>query len=104
MKINVIDRDGIKHEIDVDLPENLESIISQKGFQSDFGICGGSCACSSCQVYVEPDKFELLDKADDGEQGVLDDMAFEPLPTSRLGCQLELTEQMEGWTFTIAPY
>jgi ferredoxin len=38
------------------------------------------------------------------EQQLLDDMAHELKPTSRLACQINLTEDMEGWTFTIAPY
>ena len=104
MKINFIDRQGAKHTIDADPGIPLESAISQTGIQDSFGICGGACACASCHVYVEQQNFNTLAPADEMEHDVLEDMAFEPESNSRLGCQLELTTEMEGWTFTIAPY
>ena len=104
MKINVIDRSGVHHTITADVPLTLESAISQAGLQDSFGICGGACGCSSCQVYIEEDKFSKLSPTEEMEQQLLDDMAHELKPTSRLACQVDLTEDMEGWTFTIAPY
>ena len=104
MKINIIDRSGVHHTIPADVPLTLESAISQSGLQDIFGICGGACGCSSCQVYIEEDKFSKLSPTEEMEQQLLDDMAHELKPTSRLACQINLTEDMEGWTFTIAPY
>jgi 2Fe-2S ferredoxin len=104
MKINIIDRSGVHHTIPADVPLTLESAISQSGLQDSFGICGGACGCSSCQVYIEEDKFSKLSPTEEMEQQLLDDMAHELKPTSRLACQINLTEDMEGWTFTIAPY
>ena len=60
MKINIIDRSGVHHTIPADVPLTLESAISQSGLQDSFGICGGACGCSSCQVYIEEDKFSKL--------------------------------------------
>ena len=104
MKINIIDRSGVHHTIPADVPLTLESAISQSALQDSFGICGGACGCSSCQVYIEEDKFSKLSPTEEMEQQLLDDMAHELKPTSRLACQINLTEDMEGWTFTIAPY
>ena len=104
MKINVIDRDGKKHELDADPGDTLEWLVSQKGISSDWGICGGCCACSSCQVYMQEKDYAVIGAPDDTEQAVLDDMAYESKSTSRLGCPLTITEKMEGWTFVIAPY
>jgi len=104
MKINIIDRSGVHHTIPADVPLTLESAISQADLQDSFGICGGACGCSSCQVYIEEDKFSKLSPTEEMEQQLLDDMAHELKPTSRLACQVDLTEDMEGWTFTIAPY
>jgi 2Fe-2S ferredoxin len=104
MKINIIDRSGVHHTIPADVPLTLESAISQSGLQDSFGICGGACGCSSCQVYIEEEKFSKLSPTEEMEQQLLDDMAHELKPTSRLACQINLTEDMEGWTFTIAPY
>jgi len=104
MKINIIDRSGVHHTIPADVPLTLESAISQADLQDSFGICGGACGCSSCQVYIEEDKFSKLSPTEEMEQQLLDDMAHELKPTSRLACQVDLTEDMEGWTFTIAAY
>jgi len=48
--------------------------------------------------------YAVIGAPDSTEQAVLDDMAYESKSTSRLGCQLTITEKMEGWTFVIAPY
>ena len=104
MKINVIDRRGKKFEIDAEPGFPLETVITQAGIESSFGICGGCCACSSCQCYLSEENYAQVTPPEDVETDVLEDMAHELKPTSRLSCQLEVTEEMEGWTFTIAPY
>jgi ferredoxin, 2Fe-2S len=52
-------------------------------------LCGGVCACSTCHVYV-PKGFDTLVEAEDREQDILD-KAFDVKPTSRLGCQAEVS-------------
>ena len=71
MKINVIDRDGKKYEVDADPGDTLEYVVSQKGISSDWGICGGCCACSSCQVYMQEKDYAVIGAPDDTEQAVL---------------------------------
>ncbi|RNF08536.1 electron transfer protein [Trypanosoma rangeli] len=57
------------------------------------GACGGSCACSTCHVYLENEAaMELFDEPTDEENDMLD-MAFFPQVTSRLGCQLRLVQK-----------
>ena len=104
MQIHVIDRSGKSHTLDVNLPDTLESVISQAGISDEFGVCGGACACSSCQCYLSEANYATLGEPEDIEKEVIEDMAFESRSTSRLGCQLWLDEKMDGWTFTIAPY
>ena len=57
--------------------------------------CSGVMACSTCHVYVEPSWLELVGPPSEAEQDMLD-LAHEPRPTSRLGCQLELRPELEG--------
>jgi len=104
MKIKVIDRNGKEWDVDAEVGMPIETVISQAGIENSFGICGGACACASCQVYVSQENYDRLTTPDEGETAVLEDMAYELQPTSRLSCQIEFTEEMEGWTFTIAPY
>jgi len=104
MKIKVIDRSGNGSEIPAEVGMSIESAITQAGVQDSFGICGGACACASCQVYVAKEDYDKLTAPDEGETAVLEDMAYELQPTSRLSCQIEVNPNMEGMTFTIAPY
>ncbi|KAG5501861.1 hypothetical protein JKF63_04131 [Porcisia hertigi] len=53
------------------------------------GACGGSCACSTCHVYLEEKDMDLFQEPTDEENDMID-QAFFPEPTSRLGCQLKL--------------
>lgn len=62
------------------------------------GACGGSCACSTCHVIVTEDKyFDHIPEADDDENDMLD-LAFGLTETSRLGCQVKMTKELDGLT------
>lgn len=64
--------------------------------------CGGACACATCHVYVDAAWFERLPAPTADEQMMLDDaMAVEA--TSRLSCQIILSEEMEGLKLALAP-
>lgn len=64
------------------------------------GACECSLACSTCHVILEEELYERLPEPDDDENDMLD-MAFALSETSRLGCQVELTEDMDGAVFRI---
>jgi 2Fe-2S ferredoxin len=57
--------------------------------------CGGSCACATCHVYVDPAWFPKLEPAGDGEVDMLD-FVIDRQPTSRLSCQIEITGELDG--------
>lgn len=60
------------------------------------GACGGSCACSTCHIIVEPDEmYEKMPEPDDDENDMLD-LAFGLTETSRLGCQVKMTKELDG--------
>ncbi len=60
------------------------------------GACGGSCACSTCHVIVEGDEmYEKIPEPDDDENDMLD-LAFGLTETSRLGCQVKMTKELDG--------
>lgn len=64
------------------------------------GACEGSLACSTCHVILEKDQFDAFQAAKEDEEDMLD-LAFGLTETSRLGCQLVLTENMQGFRFRI---
>ena len=63
-----------------------------KGIKAE---CGGECSCSTCHCYVDPAWFDRLPPKRDDEAGLVE-FAWEPRPTSRLACQIRLTEALDG--------
>ena len=57
--------------------------------------CGGSCACATCHVYVNEKWFDKLPNKESAEEDMLD-MAFEPKTSSRLSCQLTVSNELDG--------
>ena len=57
--------------------------------------CGGGMACATCHVYVKEDWFNKLPKKEDGEDDMLD-QAYEPSPSSRLSCQIIVSDELNG--------
>jgi len=64
------------------------------------GACEGSVACSTCHVILPPEHYDLLPEPEDDENDMLD-MAFGLTDTSRLGCQVKLTRELDGLTATL---
>lgn len=68
--------------------QTLLDVCAEQGLPME-GACGGSCACSTCHVYLEEKATDLFEEPTDEENDMID-QAFFPEPTSRLGCQLRL--------------
>ena len=104
IKITIIDREGISHEIDAptDMNMNLMEVVRSYELapEGTIGICGGMAMCASCQCYVLSDH-ELSEMGDD-EEAMLSE-AFNVKDNSRLGCQLHITEDMDGLEVELAP-
>ena len=93
-KIIVKDREGNVQELSADIGLTLMEIIRDAGMDIE-AACGGCCACATCHVYVDEKWFNKLPKEEDAEQDMLD-MAFEPNKFSRLGCQITVTDNLDG--------
>jgi 2Fe-2S ferredoxin len=68
--------------------------------EGTIGICGGMAMCASCQCYIQ-NSVEIPEKGDD-EEAMLSE-AFNVKPNSRLGCQIHITEDLEGLEIELAP-
>ncbi len=64
------------------------------------GACEGSLACSTCHVVVDTKYYNQLEEASEDEEDMLD-LAFGLTPTSRLGCQIIMTKELDGLTLTV---
>jgi ferredoxin len=101
IKIKVTDREGNIHELDAPTDMNLNLMELCKAYELPVaGTCGGMAMCASCQCYILSEH-ELPVKTDD-EEAMLSE-AFYVKENSRLGCQLHLTEAMDGLEVELAP-
>ena len=100
MKIRVIDRDGNKHELEGDPNSTLMEILRDADLDIE-AACGGCCACATCHVYINDQWFEKISPKDDDEESMLD-QAFDVRNTSRLSCQISLSDELDGIELEIA--
>ena len=99
--LKVKDRDGLIHELDAQIGSTIMEIIRDAGLDIE-AACGGCCACATCHIYVTNEKIQKLKLMDDDEESMLD-QAFSVLNNSRLGCQIEYSDDLDGMELTLAP-
>ena len=95
-KMVFIERDGTRREVDAPVGLSVLEIAHKYGIDIE-GACEGSLACSTCHVIVDPEWYEVLADANEDEEDMLD-LAFGLTQTSRLGCQIIITEELDGLT------
>ena len=95
-KMVFIETDGIHKEVDAPIGLSVMEIAHRHGVDIE-GACDGSLACSTCHVIVEPAWAGKLDEASEDEEDMLD-LAFGLEETSRLGCQIIMSEALDGLT------
>ena len=95
-KMTFLEPNGTRHEVDAPLGLSVLEIAHKNGLDLE-GACEGSLACSTCHVIVEPQWFDVLNEASEDEEDMLD-LAFGLTKTSRLGCQIIMTEELDGLT------
>ncbi|MGE0118760.1 MAG: ferredoxin family 2Fe-2S iron-sulfur cluster binding protein [Dongiaceae bacterium] len=98
-KMTFIKTDGSRLDVDAPLGLSVLEIAHRNNIDLE-GACEGSLACSTCHVIVDPDWYELLPTASEDEEDMLD-LAFGLTQTSRLGCQLIITEELDGLTVSL---
>ena len=99
--IKVKDREDEVHELKAEIGSTIMEIIRDAGLDIE-AACGGCCACATCHVYITNDKINKLNSIEDDEESMLD-QAFDVEKNSRLGCQIEYTDEMDGMEITLAP-
>jgi 2Fe-2S ferredoxin len=93
-KLTFIEKNGKRKEVDA--PIGLSVMEVAHRFDVDIeGACEGSLACATCHVIVDEAWFDKLGEPSEDEEDMLD-LAFGLKPTSRLGCQIVMTEDLDG--------
>ena len=94
-KIRYIEHSGKQHEIDVANGLSVMEGAVQNDIPGIDADCGGGMACATCHVYVKDDWFNKLPKKNEGEDDMID-QAFEPNTSSRLSCQIQVSDNLDG--------
>ena len=98
-KMTFIERGGTRREVDAPLGLSVLEIAHKHGVDIE-GACEGSLACSTCHVIVDGPWFGRLATPTEDEEDMLD-LAFDLQETSRLGCQIIMTEALDGLVVTL---
>ena len=104
INIQITDRDGTTHDVlaPTDMALNLMEVIRlfELAPEGTIGVCGGMAMCASCQCYIIS-SHKLNEKSED-EDAMLSE-AFNVKQSSRLGCQIQITNELEGLEIKLAP-
>ncbi len=99
-KMTFLSPDGVnRHEVDAPLGMSVLEVAHRNDIDLE-GACEGSLACSTCHIIVDPEWSSRLDPPSEEEEDMLD-LAFGLTRTSRLGCQIRITEALDGLTVTL---
>ncbi len=99
--VKIIDREGVSHELTAPTDMSMNIMELCKSYDLPVkGECGGMAMCATCQCYLESDT--KLDPQGDAELDMLD-QAFYVKPNSRLGCQIHISEEIDGIVLRLAP-
>jgi 2Fe-2S ferredoxin len=93
-KMSFVERDGTVREVEAPLGLSVLEIAHRHGIDLE-GACEGSLACATCHVVVDPRWSDKLAEPTEDEEDMLD-LAFALEKTSRLGCQIVMTELLDG--------
>jgi 2Fe-2S ferredoxin len=91
--------DGTKTEVEVEVGKSVLQAAWDNNIDME-GACEGAMACSTCHVYLEESAFDQLPEPTEEEDDLLD-LAWGVRPTSRLGCQITITADLDGIVLTL---
>ncbi|MDB5985144.1 MAG: protein containing Ferredoxin domain [Nevskia sp.] len=101
LKVIFILADGSKRSVDMAPGETIKEAAVQNMVPGIMALCGGTCTCGTCHVYVDKAWRDRFAPPLPEEDALLDGTAAERRDTSRLSCQLPLTEEHDGVVVTI---
>ena len=96
-----IERDGEKKSVEVEPGYTVMEAAINNGVDGIVAECGGACACATCHSYIVESWLDKLPPMDDMEDSMLD-AAYEREDNSRLTCQIEVTEELDGLIVRVA--
>jgi 2Fe-2S ferredoxin len=101
-KITVITREGAERDIEAPRGQTLMEVIRDSANADLQALCSGCCSCATCHVYIDPAFFDRLPPASDDEKALIDG-TIHGKPTSRLSCQVTVTDDLADLRVAVAP-
>lgn len=99
-QITFITSDGTKHEVNAEDGSTVMEAAIKNSVPGIDAECGGACACATCHVYVDEAWKEKTGNVEAMEEDMLD-FAFDVRPTSRLSCQIRVSDALDGLVVNI---
>ena len=100
-KLVIVNTDGAEKEVEVKSGFSVMEAIRDNGFDELLALCGGCCSCATCHVIVDPAFADKLRAMSEDENDLLDSSDHR-VETSRLSCQIKMTDALDGLKVTIA--
>ncbi|CAC5409924.1 FDX1 [Mytilus coruscus] len=95
-----VDRDGDRITVNADVGSSLLDVAIDNDIELE-GACEGTLACSTCHLIFKPDQYDQIQEKPTDEELDMLDLAFGLSDTSRLGCQVIVTKEMDGWEIEV---
>lgn len=93
--IKFVSHDGNEVEVEAESGTTVMQAAMDNGIDAILAECGGACSCATCHCYVDEAWTGRMPEADDIEKDMLD-CVLEPKDTSRLSCQINVTDELDG--------
>ena len=100
-KITFVGSDGTSVDVEAKTGYSLMEVAVDNGIAGMVAECGGACACATCHAYIDPERLAQLPAMEDMEDAMLDS-AMDRRENSRLSCQIDVTEELDGLVVTVA--
>ena len=101
-KLVVVNRAGEETTVEAGAGLSVMEAIRDNGFDALLALCGGCCSCATCHIHVDAAWADKLPEMSEDENDLLDSSDYRGA-TSRLSCQIQLTDALDGLKVTIAP-
>jgi 2Fe-2S ferredoxin len=102
-KIIYVDTAGVERAIDATSGDSVMATAVKNGVPGIIGECGGNASCATCHVWVREEFASLVGEPNDIEDDLLDLGVSERRSSSRLSCQIPVTEDLDGLTVDVPP-
>ena len=101
-RITFIGSDGTRYEVQAENGSTVMENAIRNGVPGIEAECGGACACATCHVYVAEEWRSVTGSPEPMEEDMLD-FAYDLRPNSRLSCQIQVTDELDGLVVTVPP-